>query len=91
MISAPVTLICASFYVGSPKGSPFFFYGEDFLGFFLEPFPGVITPAALAIVTLAIVIIIGAVTAIIIGGTFTKVKVFPFGETFQKVSLSTSL
>ena len=81
---APITFICDFFYVGSPKGIPFFFRGEDFLRFFLEPFLGAIAittaTTAITIVTAPPVIIITITTAI--GGTLIKVKVFPFRETF---------
>ena len=88
-----ITPIRVSFCIGSLKGIPLFFRGEDFLGFFPEPFLGAIATAAAitAIVTVIapFVIITAAITAI--GGTFTRVKTFPFGETFQKVNASTSL
>ena len=78
-----ITPTYAFFYIRSPEGNPPFFHREDFLRFFPEPFPGVITPAALTTATLATAIIITAViTVTIISGTPIKVKVFPFGETF---------
>ena len=86
-MGAPITPICAPFYVGSPEESPFFLYEEDFLGFFPEPFLRAIAPAALITAT----IITAAITATAIGGTPIRVKAFPFGETFQKVNSSTSL
>ena len=84
-MGAPVTPICAPFYIGSPEENPLFFYGEDFLRFFPEPFPGVITPATLATVTLAtatVIIITAAIITTTISNTPIKVKAFPFGETF---------
>ena len=93
-MDVPITPTCAFFCVGSPEGSPPFLCGEDFLGFFPEPFPGAITPAALTTATPATataIIITAAIIATAIGGTLTRVKVFPFGEIFQKVSSSTSL
>ena len=81
-MGAPITPICAPFYIRSFKGSPPFFYGEDFSGFFPEPFPGVITPAALAIATLITAIIITAIIVTATGGTFIRVKVFSFEEIF---------
>ena len=75
-----ITPICALFRVESPEGSPPFFRGEDFLGFFPEPFPGAITIAAPA--TATAIIITAAITAIAIDGTPIRVKVFLFGETF---------
>ena len=85
-MGVPVTPIYIFFYVRSPEGSPPFFYGEYFSGFFLEPFPGATAPAALA--TATAIIITAVITAIVIGGTLIRVKVFPFKETFSKVSLS---
>ena len=93
-MGALITPICAPFYIGSLKGNSPFFRGEDFLGFFPESFPGVITAAALATATPAtatVIIITAVITVIAIGGTLIKVKVFPFREIFQKVSLSISL
>ena len=75
-----ITLTCAPFCVKSPEGNLLFLYGEDFSGFFPEPFPGAIATAALA--TATVIIITAANTAIAIGGTPIKVKVFPFRETF---------
>ena len=86
--------ICAPFCVKSPEGSPPFFRGEDFLGFFPEFFPGAITTATAtptAIATVITLTVIITTVAIAIGGTLIKVKVFPFGEIFQKVSSSISL
>ena len=72
------------FYIGSPKGTPPFLRGEDFLRFFPEPFPGAITTAAaitaITTTTTPPIIITTATTAI--NGTPIKVKVFPFRETF---------
>ena len=82
-MGAPITPTCALFCVRSPKRSPPFLRGEDFLGFFLELFPGAITTAALATATLVtVIIIIAAIIATAIGGTLIRVKVLPFGETF---------
>ena len=80
-----ITPIYAPFCIGNLKRNPFFLRGKDFLGFFPEPFPGAITTAAAipTAITTAItppVIITTAVT--IISGTFIRVKIFPFGETF---------
>ena len=88
-----IILICAPFCVGSPKGIPFFLCGEDFSGFFLELFPGVITIAAAitTIITAITPLIIITTATTVISGTFIKVKAFPFGEIFQKVSVSISL
>ena len=87
---ALITPIYAPFCIGSPKGNPPFFRGEDFLAFFPKPFPGVITTAtATAAITTAItpfIIITAAITAI--GSTLIKVKALPFREIFQKVSTS---
>ena len=81
---APITPICALFYIKNPERIPFFLCEEDFSGFFPEPFPGAITTAAattaITIATAPPVIITTATTAI--GGTFIRVKVFPFKETF---------
>ena len=80
-----VTFIYVSFCVRSPEGSPPFFRGEDFSGFFSEPFPGVIITAAViptAIATAIAPFVIIATAAIAIGGTLIKVKVFLFGEIF---------
>ena len=71
--------------IKNPEGNPPFFYGEDFSGFSLEPFPGAIITAvtitiAITTATTPPIIITTAVT--IINGTFIKVKVFPFKETF---------
>ena len=84
-----ITPIRAPFCVGNPEGSFLFFRGEDFSGFFLEPFPGVIAAAAAittAITTATIIttvtLIIVIIAAIAIGGTPIRVKAFPFGETF---------
>ena len=83
LMGALITLIYAPFCARSPEGNPPFFYGEDFLGFFPEPFLRAITLATLTTATLAITIIITiAITITIIGGTPIRVKVFPFGETF---------
>ena len=90
-IGAFITFICAPFYIGSPEGSPPFFCEEDFSGFFPEPFPGAITTAVLTIATPATAIIITAIIATVISGIPIRVKALPFGETFQKVSLSISL
>ena len=80
-----ITLIYAPFYVGSLKGIPPFFRGEDFLGFFPEPFPGaIITAAAIAtaIITTITPPVIITITTTTIGGILIKVKIFPFRETF---------
>ena len=92
-MGTPITPTYAPFYVRSLKGSPPFLRGENFLGFFPEPFPGVITTAALTTatpITTTAIIIITAITTTVIGGTLIKIKVFPFQEIFQKVSLSIS-
>ena len=80
--------------IESPEGNFFFLCGEDFSGFFPEPFPGAITTAAAVIITAIITVIItttiiATVTLIIIiitatatGGTPIKVKAFSFIETF---------
>ena len=81
-ISAPITPIYTPFCVKNPEENPPFFYKEDFLGFFLKPFSGAITLAALITATLTTAIIITAVIATAIGSTFIRVKIFPFGETF---------
>ena len=79
-----VTPTCAFFCVGSPEGSPFFLRGEDFLGFFPEPFPGaIVTAAAITVIITAITSLVIIITAItVIGGTLIRVKAFPFGEIF---------
>ena len=41
-----ITPICAPFYVRSPERDLSFLRGEDFSGFFPEPFPEAITAAA---------------------------------------------
>ena len=88
-----ITPTRAPFCIGSPKGIPLFLRGESFSGFFPEPFPGAIaTAAATTAITTAIappVITTTATTAT--GGTPIRVKILPFGETFQKVSTSISL
>ena len=86
-MGAPITPTCASFCVGSPEGSPPFFHGEDFSGFFPEFFPGAITTAAAitTVITTAITpatFITITTAATVIGGILIRVKVFPFGETF---------
>ena len=87
-----ITPTRAPFYIKNPKGNPLFLRREDFSGFFPEPFPGAITPAALITATPAtITITTAAITATVISNTSIKVKAFPFKETFQKVNLSTSL
>ena len=80
-----ITLTHGPFYIGSLERNPPFFYGEDFLGFFPEPFPGaIITTAAIPTVIITAitspVIIITAAT--VINGTPIRVKAFPFKETF---------
>ena len=77
-MGTPITPIYTPFCIRSPEENPLFFHGEDFLGFFPEPFPGAIATAALA----TAIIIIAAIIATVIGGTLIRVKVFPFGETF---------
>ena len=80
-----ITLICIPFYIGNPKRNPLFLRGEDFLGFFPEPFPGAITTAAAtptAIIIAIIPFIITVTTATVISNTPTKVKALPFGEIF---------
>ena len=81
-MGAPITPTCASFCVKSLKESPFFLRGEDFSGFFSEPFSGAITTAALITATATAITITAVIIAIAISGTFIKVKVFPFKETF---------
>ena len=76
----PIIPTYAPFYIRSPKGNPPFFRGEDFLRFFPEPFPGIITSVTL--ITATAIIITAVTVATAIGGTFIKVKVFPFRETF---------
>ena len=83
----PITPIYALFYVGSPEGNPLFLRGEDFSGFFLEPFPGAIItatviPTVIITIITPLVIITTAIIATAIGGTLIRVKVFPFGEIF---------
>ena len=53
-----IILTCTFFYIKNSEGSPPFLHGEDFSGFFPEPFPGAITPAAPVIATLTTAIII---------------------------------
>ena len=80
---APITPIYTPFCIRSPEKIPFFFRGEDFSGFFPEPFPGAITTAATttAIITATTPPII--ITAVIaISNTFIRVKAFPFKEIF---------
>ena len=82
---APITPIYAPFRIGSPKGIPLFFRGEDFSGFFPEPFPGATATAAIIITVIITaitppVIITTAATAI--GGILIRVKALPFGEIF---------
>ena len=86
-----ITPIRALFRVGSPEGSLPFFRGEDFSGFFLEPFPRVITAAVIIITAITITtatFIIIATAAIItanviaIGGIPIRVKAPLFGEIF---------
>ena len=89
-----ITPTYAPFYIKNPEGNPPFLRGEDFSGFSPEPFPGAIitaaaTPTATVTAITPLVIITTAATAI--GGTPTRVKAFPFRETFQKVSSSISL
>ena len=92
------TLTRTPFYIKSPEGSFLFLRGEDFSGFFPEPFPGAITVAA-AIITAIItatttataILIIITITTTAIGGTLIRVKAFPFGKTFYKISTSISL
>ena len=96
----PITRTRAPFYIGSFKGNFLFLRGEDFSGFSPEPFPGATTAAATTTTATTITTttpIITTITATITatatatGGTPIKVKAFPSGETFQKVSASTSL
>ena len=84
-----ITPICAPSYVRNPEGNPPSFREEDFSGFSPEPFPGAITTTAPA--TATVTTTTAATTATATGGTLTRVKAFPFSETFQKVSLNTSL
>ena len=82
---APITPTRAPSRIRNPKGNPPFLRGEDFSGFFLEPFLGIIItaaviPTAITTATTPTVIITTAATAI--NGTFIKVKAFPFGEIF---------
>ena len=84
-MGAPITPICTPFCIGSPEGNPLFFRGEDFLGFFPEPFLGAIAIAAAIIIAIIIAIaspVVVAIAATVIGGTLIRVKVFSFGETF---------
>ena len=76
----PITPTRVLFCIRSLKGSPFFLYWKDFLGFFPESFPGAITTAALAIATA--IIITAVITATVIGSTLIRVKAFSFGEIF---------
>ena len=81
---APITPTCAPFCVRSPEGIPLFLRGEDFSGFFPEPFPGAIitavaTTAITTVITPPVIII---TTTTVISGTFIKVKTFPFKEIF---------
>ena len=71
----PITPIYATSRAESPEENLPPLCKEDFSGFSPEPFLGA-TAAATAIAT---------------GGTLTRVKALPSGETFQKVSASTSL
>ena len=73
------------FYIKSPEGDFPFLHGENFSGFFSKPFPGATaaaTPTATttAIITATLITITIAATAI--DGTLTRVKAFPFRETF---------
>ena len=84
------------FRIRSPEGNLFSLCGEDFSGFVSEPFPGVITAATIIITaiittTATAILIIITITTTTIGNTPIKVKLFPFGEIFQKVSASISL
>ena len=90
-MSVPITLTRAPFYIRNPKGNLLFLRRENFLRFFPEPFPGVITAAAAIITattTATTTLIIIIITVI---GTLNKVKAFPFGEIFQKISANISL
>ena len=82
---ALITPTYAPFCVRSPEGNPPFLRGKDFSGFFLEPFPGAITTAAViptVIITAIAPPVIITTTTTAIGGTPTKVKALPFRETF---------
>ena len=84
-MGVPITFTYTPFYIKSPEGNPPFYHGEDFLGFFPEPFPGAISTAAAiitAIITAIIPPIIITIAITAIGGTLTKVKIFPFREIF---------
>ena len=67
------------------------FRKKDFSGFSPEPFPGAITAAVITTATTTLIIIITAIAATATGGTLIRVKAFPSGEIFQKVSVSTFL
>ena len=84
-----ITLTRAPFCIKSPKRNPPFLRGEDFSGFFPKLFPGVITTATS--VTAIVTITTAAIIATAIGSTLIRVKAFLFKETFQKVSINTSL
>ena len=84
-----ITPIYTPFCIRSPEGNPPFFCGEDFLGFFLELFPGAITTAAAITITIitaitpaTFIIITTAAATTAIGNTPTKIKALPFRETF---------
>ena len=80
-----ITPIYTPSRIKNPEGNPPFLRGEDFSGFFPEPFPGIIitaaaTPITIITVITPLIIITTVITAI--GGTFIKVKVLPFKEIF---------
>ena len=90
----PITPTCTPFCVGNLKKNPPFLRGENFSGFFPEPFPGAITTAAAIITAIVIAITPTAIittAATAINGTLIRINAFPFKKTFQKISLSTFL
>ena len=93
-MGVPATFIRAPFCIRSLKGSFPFLRGEDFSGFFPEPFLGAITAAAViitAIITATATLLIITITTTAISGTLIRVKAFPVKEIFEKVSVSTFL
>ena len=101
-MGVPITSTRIPSRIRNPEGDLPFLRGENFSGFFLEPFLGAIIAAAAittatttatltatAITTATLIII--PITATAISGTPIKVKTFPSGKTFQKISASTSL
>ena len=85
LISIFITPTRTPFCLKNLKGNPFFFHGEDFLGFSPKPFLRIIIIAALTIATLATaiaIIITAIITTIAINGTLIRIKIFPSGEAF---------